>query len=615
MNRGEFMCGITGFVDKSSTKEKEKIIDKMMDKIVHRGPDSSGKYIDKDIAMGFRRLSIIDLKTGDQPIYNEDKTMVITFNGEIYNFKELKKDLQEKGHIFKTNTDTEIIIHGYEEYNKEIVKKLRGMFAFVIWDIKNKKMFGARDHFGIKPFYYYKTDDVFIYGSEIKSFLEHPKFVKQLNKEALRPYLTFQFSALEETFFKNVFKLKEGHLFTYENGKMNIEEYYDVVYDAQNKSEDKFITEIENKIEESVKYHKISDVKVGAFLSGGVDSSYIVSKLRPNKTFSVGFARKNFNEIDQAKGLSDLLNIENVNKVITPEEFFDSLEDVMYYSDEPHANLSAVALYHLSKLAKEHVTVVLSGEGADELFGGYECYAISKNDLMYRKLPKFVRHALGKWAFEKPWFHGRKFLVRNGLSVEEYFTGSSYIFSEKEKKKVLNEEYFCGKDFHEITKPYLDKVQHLDEISKMQYLDMHLWLVEDILLKADKMTMANALELRVPILDRIVMDTARTIPTDLKISHETTKYIFRKAAYKCLPEEWAKRPKWGFPVPFHFWIKEQKYYDIVKKMFEEPFVSEFFDQKELLKMLEDHRKGKKPYGRKIYTVFCFLIWYKKFFLE
>ena len=609
------MCGITGFIDKKSKKEKNNIIDKMMDRIIHRGPDSSGKYVDDDIALGFRRLSIIDLKTGDQPIYNEDKTMVITFNGEIYNFQELKKELQEKGHTFTTNTDTEVILHGYEEYNKEIVKKLRGMFAFVIWDIKNKTLFGARDHFGIKPFYYYNVDNTFIYGSEIKSFLEHPNFKKELNKEALRPYLTFQFSALDETFFKNVFKLKEGHMFTYKNGKMNIEEYYDVIYEAINKTDDEFINEIEDKIEKSVECHKVSDVKVGAFLSGGVDSSYIVSTLMPNKTFSVGFERKNFNEIDQAKGLSDILKIENINKVITPEEFFDSLEDVMYHSDEPHANLSAVALYHLSKLAKKHVKVVLSGEGADELFGGYDCYAFSKDELKYRKLPKFIRHSLGKIAFNRPWFHGKKFLVRNGLSVEEYFTGSSYIFSEKEKKKVLNQEYFIGKDFHEITKPYFDKVKDLDEISKMQYLDMHLWLVEDILLKADKMTMANALELRVPILDRIVMDTARTIPVDKKISHNTTKYIFRQAAYKKLPEEWAKRPKWGFPVPFHYWIQEDKYYNIVKEMFEKPFVKEFFNQKELLKMLEIQKQGKKPYGRKIYTIYCFLIWYKKYFLD
>ena len=609
------MCGIVGFIDKTKKEKKEKIINDMMDKIIHRGPNSKGTFINDDVALGFRRLSIIDLEGGTQPIYNEKENMVITFNGEIYNFKELRKDLEEKGHIFKTNTDTEVIIHGYEEYGKEIVKKLRGMFAFVIYNKETNELFGARDHFGIKPFYYYKQDDLFIYGSEIKSFLVHPDFKKELNEEALKPYLTFQFSALEETFFKNVFKLKEGHMFTYKDNEMKIEEYYDVKYEISNKSEQEFIEEINDKIEASVECHKNSDVALGAFLSGGVDSSYIVSTLMPDKTFSVGFEREHFNEIDQAKGLSDILDIENVNKVITPDEFFDNLENIMYHSDEPHANMSAVPLYFLSKMTKEHVTVVLSGEGADELFGGYESYAITKRDLKYRKVPKFIRHALGKFAFNKEWFHGRKFLVRNGLDVEEYYTGSSFIFNEFEKKKVLNKKYLKGKDFREITKPIFDNVKGLDEVTKMQYLDMHLWLVEDILLKADKMTMANSIELRVPILDRVVMDTARTIPTNLKITNDTTKYVFRQSAFKKLPEEWAKRPKWGFPVPFHYWIKEEKYYNKVRDMFNEEFTKEFFKQEELLKMLEEHKNDKKPNGRKIYTIFCFLIWYKRYFIE
>lgn len=609
------MCGIVGFIDKTKKTKKEKIINDMMDKIIHRGPNSKGTFINDEVALGFRRLSIIDLEGGTQPIYNEKEDMVITFNGEIYNFKELRKDLEEKGHIFKTNTDTEVIIHGYEEYGKEIVKKLRGMFAFVIYNKETNELFGARDHFGIKPFYYYKQDDLFIYGSEIKSFLAHPDFKKELNEEALKPYLTFQFSALEETFFKNVFKLKEGHMFTYKDNEMKIEEYYDVKYEISKKSEQEFIEEINDKIEKSVECHRNSDVPLGAFLSGGVDSSYIVSTLMPDKTFSVGFEREHFNEIDQAKGLSDILDIENVNKVITPDEFFDNLENIMYHSDEPHANMSAVPLYFLSKMTKDYVTVVLSGEGADELFGGYESYAISKRDLMYRKVPKFIRHALGKFAFNKEWFHGRKFLVRNGLDVEEYYTGSSFIFNEFEKKKVLNKKYLKGKDFKEVTKPIFENVKGLDEVTKMQYLDMHLWLVEDILLKADKMTMANSIELRVPILDRVVMDTARTIPTNLKITNDTTKYVFRQATFKKLPEEWAKRPKWGFPVPFHYWIKEEKYYNKVRDMFKEEFVKEFFKQEELLKMLEEHKNDKKPNGRKIYTIFCFLVWYKRYFIE
>lgn len=609
------MCGIVGFIDKKIKNEKEIIINNMMNKIIHRGPNSSGKYVDGYIALGFRRLSIIDLEGGSQPIYNEDNSMLITFNGEIYNYIELRDELKKLGHIFKTNTDTEVIIHGYEEYGNHIVKKLRGMFAFVIYNKTTNELFGARDHFGIKPFYYYKTDDLFIYGSEIKSFLAHPDFKKELNEEALKPYLTFQFSALEETFFKNVFKLKEGHMFTYKDGVMDISEYYDIKYDITYKTEEEFVDEINMRVSSSVECHKISDVKVGAFLSGGVDSSYVVSTLMPDKTFSVGFKRKNFNEIEEAKALSDILNIENINKIITPDEFFDSLDDIMYYSDEPHANMSAVGLYFLSNMTKDYVTVVLSGEGADELFGGYESYAVTKRDLIYRKIPKFIRHILGKMVFNCKWFHGRKFLVRNGLSVEEYYTGSSFIFNEKEKKKVLKSKYLKGKDFREVTRPIFDRVKDLDDITKMQYLDMHLWLVQDILLKADKMTMANSLELRVPILDRIVMDTARTIPTKFKITDNTTKYVFRKSALKKVPEEWAKRPKWGFPVPFHYWIKEDKYYNKVRKMFNEEFVGEFFIKDELLKMLDEHKRNKRPNGRKIYTIYSFLIWYKRYFIE
>lgn len=609
------MCGLVGFIDKKSKQEKNKIIKAMADKIYHRGPDSEGFYTSNEVGLGFRRLSIIDLEGGTQPIYNEDKTKVICFNGEIYNFQELREDLKKQGHIFKTNSDTEVILHGFEEYGEKVVSKLRGMFAFVIWDIEKKEMFGARDYFGIKPFYYADMNGTFMFASEIKSLLEHPNFHKEVNKEALKPYLTFQFSALEETFFKGVFKLKPGHFFTYKNGKMHIKKYYEVKFDEVDKPIEYFSREIQKLVDESVKYHKISDVKVGAFLSGGVDSSYIAATLMPDNTFSVGFEREHFNEVDQAKDLSEILKIENINKIIKPDEFFDNLEDIMYYCDEPHGNLSAVPLYFLSELARKHVTVVLSGEGADELFAGYECYAITKQDLMYRKLPKFIRYPLGKIAYALPWFHGRKFLIRNGLTLEDYFTGSAFIFTEKDKKKVVKDAYLVGKDFKEVTKPIFDKVKDKDEVTKMQYLDMHLWLPEDILLKADKMTMAHSLELRVPFLDKEVMKLAEKVPDRYKITTETTKYVFRKSAYEKLPEEWAKRPKWGFPVPFHYWIREEKYYNIVKEEFKHDYVNEFFYQDEILKLLDEHFYKGKQNGRKIYVIYAFLLWYKKYFVE
>lgn len=608
------MCGIVGFVNKKE-QDKESIIHKMADRIIHRGPDGDGYYVDKSIALGHRRLSIIDLKGGAQPIFNETHDKVIIFNGEIYNFKELRRDLESLGHVFSTNTDTEVILHGYEEYREDIVNKLRGMFAFVIWDIKNEELFGARDFFGIKPFYYANMNNTFMFASEIKCFLENPDFNKELNKDALKPYLTFQFSALEETFFKGVFKLKPGHFFTYKNGEMKITKYYQVKFDAEEKPIEYYSKEISKLVEESVEYHKISDVKVGAFLSGGVDSSYIAATLMPDNTYSVGFELGSFNEINQAKDLSDILHIENINKVIKPDEFFQSLENIMYYCDEPEGNESTIPLYFLSELASKDIKVVLSGEGADELFAGYDCYAISSTDLKYRKLPKFIRYPIGKIAYSLPWFHGRKFLIRNGLPLEDYFTGSAFIFTEKDKKKVVKKEYLTGKDFKSITKPIFDEVRDKDEVTKMQYLDMHLWLPEDILLKADKMTMAHSLELRVPFLDKELMSLASLIPDKYKITTETTKYVFRKSAYEKLPEAWAKRPKWGFPVPFHYWLKEEKYYNMVKSEFLKDYVSEFFYQDELVKLLDDLYYKNKPTGRKVYIIYVFLLWYKKYFLE
>lgn len=609
------MCGITGFINKGSKTKKEKILKNMLNRIVHRGPDSMGIYVDEEIALGFRRLSIIDLKSGNQPIYNEKKDKAILFNGEIYNFQELRQELIEKGHKFTTKTDTETILHGFEEYGERIVDKLRGMFTFVIWDINKKELFGARDPFGIKPFYYASMGDTFMFGSEIKSFLEHPNFKKELNKEALRPYLTFQYSVLPETFFKGVYKLEPGHCFTIKKGKLKIKEYYDTIFNAKDKSIDEYIEDIANEVKKSVEYHKISDVKVGSFLSGGVDSSYITNCLMPDETFSVGFKNKGFSEVDHAKDLSKILKIKNFSKIITPDEFFKELKNIQYYSDEPHANLSAVPLYFLSRLAKEHVTVVLSGEGADELFGGYDSYFVSSLDSKYRKIPKFIRYPLGKISQKLPKFHGRNFLTKNGLPVEDYYIGQAMVFNENEAKHIVKDDYQHTKTVKQITKPFFDKVKDKDDLTKMQYLDMHLWLPQDILLKADKMTMAHSLELRVPFLDREVMNLARKIPTKYKLQNNTTKYVFRQAAYKILPEEWAKRPKKGFPVPFAKWILEEKYYNKVKSVFSEDYVNEFFDQDQVLNLLEDHYKGHKNNGRKIWTIYAFLIWYKVYFIS
>ena len=606
------MCGFVGFCSKD-VKDKN-VIKEMNNQIIHRGPDSDGYYFDKDVNFGFRRLSIIDLHEGSQPILNESGDTAIIFNGEIYNYQVLREDLVAKGYKFKTHTDTEVILHGYEEYGEEgILAKLRGMFAFTIWDSKKEKLFGARDHFGIKPYYYALLDGDLLFGSEVKSFLKFPKFKKEVNEKALKHYLVFQYNPLEETFFKGVKKLRPGHYYIYENGKMEIKTYYNLTLDYKDMTFDEAVGKIEKEVEESVKYHKISDVEVGSFLSGGVDSSYVVATALPDKTFSVGFDNKGFNETMYAKELSDSLGIKNFAKLITPDEFFEGINKVQYYSDEPHANLSSVPLYFLSKLASEQVKVVLSGEGADELFAGYNEYADALPQRIYRKLPFSLRHKLYLKYKDRKHFRGQTIILKYGQKVEDRYIGPAEIMSDELANSLVTSKYKNSETSRDLTKKYYDEVKNMDDVSKRLYLDMKMWIVEDILLKADKMTMANSIELRVPLLDKKMWELARTIPVKHKVHNEITKYAFRTAAKNKLPEDWAKRRKLGFVVPFVVWIKEEKYYKIVKEVFNKDFVSEFFDKDKINKLLDDHFNGITNNGRKVYTIYTFLKWYEIYF--
>ncbi|MEH7234568.1 asparagine synthase (glutamine-hydrolyzing) [Bacillus sp. JJ1562] len=614
------MCGFVGFADSKLEIDKVQVINDMMDTIIHRGPDSGNYFSDDHATLGFRRLSIIDLSDeGSQPMLNEDGSCVLVFNGEIYNYQELREDLIEKGHIFKSGSDSEVVIHAYEEYGVDLLQKVRGMFAFAIWDKNNESMFFARDIFGIKPLYYTQntTDNSLIFGSEIKSFLKQPAFKKELNKDAIKPYLTFQYSVLDETFFKGVYKLKPGHYMLYKKGNIEIKPYWDIDFNAEDKGLDHYIEEINNTLKESVKYHKISDVKVGSFLSGGVDSSYITALLMPNKTFSVGFQDYEgiFNETNLAKDLSDILEIENYKELMTAEQAFDMLPTIQYHMDEPQSNLSSVPLYFLSKLASEHVTVVLSGEGADEIFGGYVWYQSSGKLEKYEKIPFGIRRMISGISAALPKNKITNFLVKGGQPVEEKFIGQARIFEEEDARKVLKDDYQKGPSIQSITKKVYDKVKGKDDVTKMQYLDLKLWLPGDILLKADKMSMAHSIELRVPFLDKEVMSMASNIPTNLRVNDIDTKYALRAASKKVLPEEWANREKVGFPVPMRHWLREEKYYKIVKEMFESDIAKEFFQTDELMKYLDDHYHGRHNYARNIYTVYVFLVWYKKFFIE
>ena len=617
------MCGIVGFTNKVA--DAASVIEKMMDRIKHRGPDASGKYVDEGIALGHRRLSIIDISSqGDQPIFNEDKSLVLVFNGEIYNYLDIREELIRAGHTFTTNTDSEVLIHGYEQYGTKLLGKLRGMFSFVIWDKKKQELFGARDFFGIKPMYYAIMGESFMFGSEIKSFLEHPDFKKELNEAALENYLTFQYSPTKETFFKNVYKLMPAHYFIYSGGKLEIKRYWDINFDADDKPDlKKWVNDISDTFRGSVQAHKIADVEVGSFLSSGVDSSYVAAVADVDKTFTVGFGSdEKYNEIGYAKEFSKAIGKDNFSKVITPEEYWGSLEMIQYHMDEPLADPSAVALYFVCNIASQQLKVALSGEGADEIFGGYNVYS-DPNGTFYDKLPKFFKRGVGKVASKLPAKRGVNFFVRKGRTVEERFIGNAYMFTPAERKKLLKITTDAP-DPTRITRHYYKRVPKLDDVTKMQYLDLHLWMMGDILLKADKMSMANSLEVRVPFLDREVMKLAQRIPTKYRVTHKKkteqtkyiTKYAMRLAAKKDTPQQTGKtaeKKKLGFPVPTRVWLKEDKYYGIVKDAFESDSAKKFFNTDLLIELLDDHKNGKADNSRKIWTVFTFLIWYKVYF--
>ncbi|MBR2833696.1 MAG: asparagine synthase (glutamine-hydrolyzing) [Bacilli bacterium] len=603
------MCGFVGYINKE--KDKEANIKRMNDLIAHRGPDDEGYYTDETVALGFRRLSIIDLNTGAQPIYNDDKSKVIVFNGEIYNYKELRKELMEKGYKFKTKTDTEVILRGFEEYKEGILDKLRGMFAFVIYDINSKEMFAARDFYGIKPFYYALMDDTFIFGSEIKSFLIHPNFKKELNRKMLEYYLTFQYSVGEETFFKDVYKLRPGHYLTYKNGKLDIKQYYSIDFEEDDSvSYDEWKAGIDSRLKDSIRAHKISDVEVGSFLSSGVDSSFIAASSDVDKTFTVGFSDKKYSEIRYAEELSEKINTININKVISKEEYFKNLSNIMYYMDEPLADPSAVALYFVTKIASENVKVSLSGEGADEIFGGYNIYQEPFVWPWYYKVPYPLRKVIGGLAGLLPSHRGLNFLVRRGKKLEDRFVGNAFIFDTKEVKKIISFKPET-KGFRDLTREYYNKVSDKDAVTKMQYIDFNFWLIGDILLKADKMSMANSLEVRVPFLDKPLIDYARHIPTKYKVDKYKTKKVFRDIANQTLEAKVSDKKKLGFPVPIRVWMRDNDVYNTIKDRFLK--ASDFFDVKKILKLLDDHKDGKKDNSRKVWTIYIFLLWHDIYF--
>lgn len=609
------MCGIAGFM--GQVENRADVIRNMTEVITHRGPDSDGFFTDDNISMGFRRLSIIDLGAGHQPIYNEDKSLVLTFNGEIYNYKDLRKELIAKGHKFYTDTDSEVLVHGFEEWKEDMLPKLRGMFGFAIYNTKDNSLFIARDFFGIKPMHYTQIGNDFVYASEIKSILEYPKFEKKFNRKALDSYLSFQYAVPPETFFEGVYCLMPGHYLWYKDGEVETTRYFEARFNPDEEmTEEEAVDRIEKVFENSVNAHKIADVEVGCFLSSGVDSSYVSTYFADQKTFTVGFDfGEKYNEISWAKNLSEKIGVEHHTHLISSEEFWDAVPTVQYHMDQPLADPSCIALYFVSRLASHYVKVVLSGEGADELFGGYTCYNDPRVFKIYQTIvPHCIRKAIRAICRKLPDIKGRDYLIRACDKLEERYIGNAFMYDYKQKQELLKDPSIATRP-QDLTRKYYYRCRKYDDVTKMQYLDINMWMVGDILLKADRMSMANSLELRVPFLDKEVFKVASSLPTKLRCNKHNTKYAMRKAAVRHMPEATAEKEKLGFPVPTRVWLREEKYYNVVKTKFKGKTAEKFFNTDVLVSWLDSHFSGKEDNSRRVWTIYVFLVWYDIYFDE
>jgi len=628
--------GAQPFAD--TRQQAQQTVRAMTDAIAHRGPDGFGMHVDEEMCLGARWLDTLTAG-GTQPFYSEDRTKVLVYDGEIYNHEILREELIAAGHVFATHSDGEVVLHGFEQWGiDELLKRLRGKFAFVIWDVQAKVLWGARDFFGVKPLYYYTgAGDLspFMFASEIKAFLHHPQFDKRLNEAVLANYLSFQYSVTHETFFQDVYKLPPAHYFTLQldagaTGKRKptpqMTQYQRPAFKPVAGSLEEYADRIDQAVEETVGLHTMAapGVTVGSFLSSGVDSSYIASKSGVDKTFTVGFISELYNETDYAKEFARLIGVENYSKVITPHEYWEALGTIQYHMDEPLADPAAVGLYFASKLAGEHATVVLSGEGADELFGGYGVYREPlQKAALYRKMPAFVWRFVGAVARPlytvAPTLPGRDFLMRRNKPLQQWFIGNADIFNVAERRALLK----SNKDTpapQQITAPYYAQTAHYDDVAKMQYLDIHLWSAGDILLKADRMTTAHSIEVRSPLLDREIMKLAESLPLECRVDTACTKKAFRLAAARSLPEVVANKDKLGFPVPLRVWLKEDAYYEQVKTAFTSEVAHQFFHTNALVRLLDDNRRctddaKSNVLSRKIWTVYMFLVWYDEFFVK
>ena len=651
------MCGICGFT--GAVEADLPILKAMCDVMAHRGPDGEGQYIDDGIALGHRRLSLIDLEGGNQPMVRAtgDHASAVTspalmpdgapcaspeaaaakgdyaivFNGEIYNYRDLRAELETEGWEFQTSSDTEVLLTGYLAWGEGVLDRLRGMFAFAIWNRASRELFCARDFFGIKPLYYTVQQGAagpqLIFASEIKCILEHPAYERALNEDALEQYLCFQFSALDETFFKGIFKLPPAHCMTVRaDGAVEMRRYWRPEYAFdEGRSREDTVEAIDAAMRESVRYHNAADGEVGSFLSSGIDSSYMAACLAKEnpaiKTFTVGFAEYEGerDEITWARELADELHIANSSKHIGEEEYWASLPRVQWHMDEPSADPSAVALYFVDQIAAEQVKAVLSGEGADEFFGGYRIYQTPFANAKLSWAPKGLLKGASK-AARALGVRGANYLERASERPEDwYYTNANGVaFSPEERERLRAGKRAAGvlrpASPQELIAPAYAEVAGLDDTTRMQYVDLFFWLVGDILLKTDKMSMAHSLESRVPFLDKRVFEVSATIPTRLKANGEQTKLTLREAAERAIPKDWAQKEKLGFPVPVVNWLRQERYYDEIKAWFTGDIAAKFFDTGELVRLLDEHKAGADR-SRKIWIVYMFLMWYKIYFVD
>ena len=603
------MCGIAGFIAGQGAADAGALTP-MLARIAHRGPDGQGTFVEGPAALGHCRLAIIDLAGGAQPLYSEDKNLVIVFNGEIYNYKALTAELTALGHCFATRTDTEVLLHGWEQWGRELLPRLRGMFAFALWDRRAGTLFCARDMFGIKPLYYCRcADGTLLFASEIKAFLDHPSFEKRLNAAQLPLYLSCQYSPGRDTFFAGVEKLLPGHFLIFSDGIVRTTRWVQPAFLPGEAPVPP--SELEAVLQDSAAAHKIADVEVAGFLSGGVDSAYITALARPGRTYTISYAEPRYDESFPARTLARSLGVRNRVRRISPGEFWDAVPAVQYHMDEPLADAAAVALYFLNREAAREVKVCLSGEGADELFGGYNIYRDPFTAQWYNRLPPWLRSGLGAAAGLLPPGPGGNFLVRRGCPLEERYFGPTALMTEREKRRLLA-DYEGDGDPMFLTEALWDSTEGLDPVGRMQQVDINLWLAGDILLKADKMSMAHSLELRVPFLDKEVFALAAALPAAAKANARMTKIALRQAAARALPPASAARKKLGFPVPVRDWLRQEPYTSRVRAAFARPAAAQFFRPQVLHSMLNRHLHGGDCW-RQIWCVYSFLIWYEQFF--